>query len=36
MRQEGGELTRSTKAHMLTMPMHTANDSYFAILSASV
>ena len=32
---EGAELTRISKAHMLTMPMHTADDSYFTILSAS-
>ena len=36
MGQEGGELTRNSKAHMLKMPMHTADDSYFTTLSASV
>ena len=36
MGQEGGELTRNSKAHMLTMPMHTADESYCTILSASV
>ena len=34
---EGAELTRNSKAHMFMMPMmHTADNSYFTILSASV
>ena len=33
---EGAELTRNSKAHMLTMPLHTADDNYFTMLSASV
>ena len=35
MRQEGSELTRNSKAHMLTMPMHTADDSLKKNLNAS-
>ena len=36
MRLEAAELTRNSKAHMLTIPMHTADDICFTILSASV